>query len=1211
MASLSSKQLKSSSCSSMESDEIASEQKKIKKGKSRKKIRSTLGLNNFLDLTDDHPVTKSAKKTKTKRGERLDFLPSLEGSSQSAESDSQDAGTSGRNLRRGCSRSSQKTSRNLTKMLSVSEESAVELDKENAEMPRQSKRKSKRKSIKQNAVIETGDIPKKQLDEDKDVLNVTNGKEEKRLNSIIMKNSPRPKRSVLDSPRVAAKLSSTPALFKKPVIGTPAFKNSPKPKRSIVDSPSVNEDQGIAVSDVVRKKSALQRNRSISASSLGKVNEDEVFTEGVSNVLEAKVVNSLKKNSKSKNSPIVDSPMPKQRLISKLSSTSALENLNEDAEEVEIKEKDIIGAMKNTAVDNLRKNSVLRNSPRPNRSVSVVNSPKPKTSFVAKLSKTPAPKNLKKQSTYTPTNKAKRATTSKTKSPEATKQVLNNTFDISTTVLPLAEENVFDFDGFTFDFTEIGDKKPTRRLSSRNSKTSSKSEASVIVISDSSTSSPNKTFENSLNDEVFQNSKKLTTETAMSDDIFYDSICHLTTKSKVDNTTGSDEVFYDSISQPVLTRKFGISQSVDEEITWPSPRKLRNTFDKEEINQENLNTTFDKNDIDDNSIYQQRSNKKKSSSDSTGQSPKKKLRTTFDKSEIDSFVNEITNPSPKKKLKSTFEKTEPTLLDVPVFNYQVIEPTPIKNPKRSTFEKSPTNDQIPSPNKIPLDGNKKNRRSSFGGRFNLPQSEDILEHLNITRRESKKTSFKKRASSFKYSTGSEDEATRRTNFVTLRRCNATAKLNQSTPLFGSKTPTAFEELRNLSSENNDNKTVTVVKSPLPPKSVQKSILKKSTKDFKNDIQAVVNMPAEQLDNFMLDNEKPDFLIDTFASMGKVSLKPEPFSPERRRSSRRRWSQSKKTPILDKLAETSLSSVNRSVRFELQEAQEEVQATKTPKKSVKINSPLTTPKGKHAPMLIKKTPKPKFSADDSVIISKNCVSPVAYMSPPGSTSTPRIQNKSLLQKVLTNEKNKAEKMLKNTSSRVKMPNFAKIHERRNEKLESIQDLVERKAQRAQYLMSGGKSLVAAKEKADKESKKKLFGDEDKEKNVLASRLPVLKVTKMKQKIINKKRASLEKKQKTAKSPAQKTTPQIIKKPVPMEKKNAIAAAGPSGKVISRFGFKMQTDKVNITKEEQIKAVCTKSKFIPNSSRTDQNRKNTVEVRTNRRFELLMKMRANKN
>lgn len=253
--------------------------------------------------------------------------------------------------------------------------------------------------------------------------------------------------------------------------------------------------------------------------------------------------------------------------------------------------------------------------------------------------------------------------------------------------------------------------------------------------------------------------------------------------------------------------------------------------------------------------------------------------------------------------------------------------------------------------------------------------------------------------------------------------------------------------------------------------------------------------------------------------------------------------------------------------------------------------------------------------------------------PSSASTPFPKKEvSLLKEVLTNEKSKAEKTTKN-SSRVKMPNFRKIHERQFEKMENIKELQERKARRAQYLMSGCKGPSAKNIAADKEKesrKKLLFSPlksdklNKREKNTTA----VPKIVKP----IFKKRASLERKKNELKSKVPvlvknnslkaeqlKTNSQhsgvikslskpqqnMICKRVSLDKKKP--ERKPEIKPLSRFGFKLAAQ-VPSTKEEQIKAVSAKSKLTVN--RTEQNRKHVSAVRTNRRFELLMQLRGKK-
>lgn len=193
----------------------------------------------------------------------------------------------------------------------------------------------------------------------------------------------------------------------------------------------------------------------------------------------------------------------------------------------------------------------------------------------------------------------------------------------------------------------------------------------------------------------------------------------------------------------------------------------------------------------------------------------------------------------------------------------------------------------------------------------------------------------------------------------------------------------------------------------------------------------------------------------------------------------------------------------------------------------------------------------------------------------------------------------------------MPNFRKIHERQFEKMEDIKSLQKRKAVRAQFLMSGCKVIpnTSIPQDTEKESRKKLLFQPVKAEKQTDSSSKQLKVSKPLQHMLNK-RASLEKKKKEERKKNDlKSKLPVSQKPVPIPQPKKMASPARKNaepKDLTRFGFKMAS-RQSLSKADQIKAVTSKSK--PTVNRAEQHRTQINTVRTNRRFELLMKMRAN--
>ncbi|KAL1497975.1 hypothetical protein ABEB36_008851 [Hypothenemus hampei] len=351
--------------------------------------------------------------------------------------------------------------------------------------------------------------------------------------------------------------------------------------------------------------------------------------------------------------------------------------------------------------------------------------------------------------------------------------------------------------------------------------------------------------------------------------------------------------------------------------------------------------------------------------------------------------------------------------------------------------------------------------------------------------------------------------------------------------------------------------------------------------------------------------------------------------EQRRSTRKRWSQVKKTALFEKIPDESGSDPEGDVTHNVTNAKtvtfdrvdvpfsnlkKDKEKPKV-KKSVVIESSLQTPvRHCRSPFVVKKTPRPISNVNSSIIIG-NRASVRADSALPCASSTPISKkgfSEDLRKQVLPKDK-----VPLRSSSRTKMPDFQKIHARQYQKMENIKDHQERKAIRAQFLLSGCKLLpneTASTSGITKESKKKLrfspVKNDTRSKNVsLMSRLP----KPLQEKVI--KRTSFEKileKKINQNYPKTENSaiPRLASKPIQRmldkrSKSNKNTDSQLGRNQINIYGFKV-SGKEGGRKEEQIKAVATKTKVIGDTR--NRIRKEKAVVRTNRRFELLMQMRA---
>ncbi|XP_066139520.1 muscle M-line assembly protein unc-89-like [Euwallacea fornicatus] len=336
----------------------------------------------------------------------------------------------------------------------------------------------------------------------------------------------------------------------------------------------------------------------------------------------------------------------------------------------------------------------------------------------------------------------------------------------------------------------------------------------------------------------------------------------------------------------------------------------------------------------------------------------------------------------------------------------------------------------------------------------------------------------------------------------------------------------------------------------------------------------------------------------------------------RKSVGRRWDQIEKTPLISKVSgpktvSKTASKANKSVSFWITSP---TNSNKMPKKetlakkSVKITSPLSTPTGKtRSPLVMRKTPAAKLHMQDSSILAGNFKASKSPILPSTSAiSTPfraNKENKSTKEILKTKDKSVGDKTAKKTS-KVKVPNFQKIHERQFEKMESIIDLQERKTIRAKNLLSGTKPLFKHSISKDpfKESRKALFSPSTTINDSLSKPVQA-KIDKCS----SSTKVNINLKQEAP--PGKSAVPRLISKPIQHMLTNKIIIKEqkqPKSQAVSRFGFKMTANK-SATKQEQIEAIVSKSKLA--ISRKVLNRNHLANVRTNRRFELLMQMRAN--
>lgn len=221
-----------------------------------------------------------------------------------------------------------------------------------------------------------------------------------------------------------------------------------------------------------------------------------------------------------------------------------------------------------------------------------------------------------------------------------------------------------------------------------------------------------------------------------------------------------------------------------------------------------------------------------------------------------------------------------------------------------------------------------------------------------------------------------------------------------------------------------------------------------------------------------------------------------------------------------------------------------------------------------------------------------------------------RNKSLLASSSKSINKEPKSVNKNTSiskhdiskgvvKRTAMPNFALIHQKAFEKMESLQEYSERKRQRAKLLLSADKKqvnntskILQNKENVKKKSSRELFADNtSKEHNRFGFKV---------------KNTSMKKQSPIVKKKMENTTATSYFKSTNIPKPKLIIPKSMKGQDI---GMAVKKEKAPIFQRKDVLAIANKNKG-ENLMKNRENRRDQLKgVRTNRRFELLMKMRNN--
>lgn len=194
--------------------------------------------------------------------------------------------------------------------------------------------------------------------------------------------------------------------------------------------------------------------------------------------------------------------------------------------------------------------------------------------------------------------------------------------------------------------------------------------------------------------------------------------------------------------------------------------------------------------------------------------------------------------------------------------------------------------------------------------------------------------------------------------------------------------------------------------------------------------------------------------------------------------------------------------------------------------------------------------------------------------------------------------KAKASASKPSTRKKMPNFTLIHQMAYDKMESLQEMTERKAKRAVELLSGKKPEEKRKLRSPKCRKPLRYSPKvEKNKKITTVEADARTNVKISKPASKPKVADISK--------------PVLRKPEQSKIKSNVPSALPKKEVkpkpLSKLGFKTGTLPAKSNKEE-LKAAAGRTSVLKNTVET---RRNAVQnIRSNRRFELLMKMRAKK-
>ncbi|XP_018324082.1 putative uncharacterized protein DDB_G0282133 [Agrilus planipennis] len=182
------------------------------------------------------------------------------------------------------------------------------------------------------------------------------------------------------------------------------------------------------------------------------------------------------------------------------------------------------------------------------------------------------------------------------------------------------------------------------------------------------------------------------------------------------------------------------------------------------------------------------------------------------------------------------------------------------------------------------------------------------------------------------------------------------------------------------------------------------------------------------------------------------------------------------------------------------------------------------------------------------------------------------------------------------TRTKLPNFAEIHKKLFNKMEDIKEHSQRKAERTKLLLSGHKPVNNKENGYSSQKKENENSSQVKENAKSRKHLNFYQNSKPTNDNGNRKFEQIQNK-----SIGNRSTNSII------NVKNQIKIQ--ENKQKTKFGFKIIDGSKQPTKEEQKKAVVGKTKITKNNR--DERRNHIQGVRSNRRFDLLMKMRDKKN